>query len=439
MSDDVSKPSYSWLHIALMNFGFFGIQHGFSIQFAKMSVIYEKLGASPEQIPALWLAAPLTGFIIQPLVGYLSDRTWCFLGRRRPYFIIGALLCTIALVLMPSANSIFMAAALLWLLDASINISTQPFRAFVADTLPKKQIATGYAIQTVMIGIGGALGFQIAAIDWLKTYPWLSQFGPTSLHIQFYMCALIFMASILVTVFTTKEDPPLPSEKSQSSEISLKGWFTETMACLGNMPPAMKRLSVVQLFTWTGLFCMWIYYSVAVAHHVFGATDPHSALYEQGVASASNSMAVYQTVSTVVAFLLPWFVGRLGRVWVLASGLFLAALGLLSVWFIKDASLLAYPMVGVGFGWAVILSMPYAILVDHLPRDKYGLYMGVFNFFIVIPEILATLCLGWIMQHIFHNQHMLAVSLGGVCLLIAAIVSLSLLSYENPDKALETA
>lgn len=425
----------NFLQIIMMSIGFFGIQHGFSIQFAKMSAIYEKLGASADQIPFLWLAAPLTGLIIQPIIGYMSDRTWGPLGRRRPYFLTGAILATIALVLMPNSSSLWMAAGLLWLLDASINISMEPFRAFVADKLPKAQIATGYAMQTFMIGIGGSIGFMIASTDWLAKYPSLSAFAPSSLHLQFYLCALIYVIAILITVISTKEDPPENLEtfkQEQQAGMNLKSWATETLDCLKNMPSPMKRLAVVQLFTWMGLFCMWIFYSVAVAHHVFGATDPHSKLYDQGIAAAGNSMSVYQLVSTIFAVIIPLLCMRMSRVTVHTLGLSAAGLGLASVWFIHDPALLIYPMIGVGIGWATILSMPYAILVDFIPQSKYGIYMGIFNMFIVIPEILSSLCLGWIMQHVLHNEQMLAIALGGGFMLIAAVIVQSLRQFEKP-------
>jgi maltose/moltooligosaccharide transporter len=441
------KKKMSLLQIMAMSVGFFGIQHGFSIQFAKMSVIYEKLGASPDQIPFLWLAAPLTGLFIQPIIGYLSDRTWGPLGRRRPYFLTGAILATVALLFMPNASSLWMAAGLLWMLDASINVSMEPFRAFVADKLPTEQISTGYAMQTFMIGIGGSLGFIIASTDWMHQYPALKGIAPSSLHLQFYICAAIYLVAVLFTVISTPEDPPedLHLEQSNPSDggISVQSWAKETWHCLKGMPEPMKRLAGVQFFTWMGLFCMWIFYSVAVAHHVFGATDPHSALYDKGVAAAGNSMSVYQLVSTFFALCIPMLASKFSRVTIHTIGLIAAGLGLLSIWFIKDPALLLFPMIGVGIGWATILSMPYALLVDYIPKARYGIYMGLFNMFIVIPEILSSLGLGWVMQHVFHNNHMLAIAMGGGFLLIAAILVQSLKQFDQKkpldDDALDNA
>ncbi len=444
------KKKMTLLQIVLMSIGFFGIQHGFSIQFAKMSVIYEKLGAHADQIPGLWLAAPLTGLIIQPVIGYLSDRTWGPLGRRRPYFLIGAILATIALVLMPSSNTILMAACLLWLLDASINISMQPFRAFIADKLPSAQVATGYAMQTLMIGIGGALGYFISATDWVQVAPALKMLGPTSLHIQFYLCAIIYMGSVLITVFTTPEDPPenlAEIHKGGKSSISFANWFKETGSAIKDMPKPMMLLGWVQFFTWLGLFCMFIFYSVAVAHHVFGATDATSKLYDHGVTAAGNSMSFYQIISTAFALLIPVIAAKTGRVNLHTIGLALAGLSLISFWFLHNDTtltlpllgavgkevLIYLPMVGIGIGWATTLSMPYAILVDHVPKERYGIYMGIFNVFVVIPEILSSVLLGWIMVNVFHNNQMMAIVMGGGFMLIAAVCLQTLRKYDNDN------
>ncbi|MEI8346871.1 MAG: MFS transporter [Pseudomonadota bacterium] len=432
----MKKLPLSFFQILCMSMGFFGIQHGFSIQFARMSSIYEKLGAQPDEIPFLWLAAPLTGLIIQPIIGYLSDRTWCRLGRRRPYFLTGAILATGALCLMPYSSTVWMAAGLLWILDASINISMEPFRAFVADKLPSKQIALGYAMQTVMIGIGGALGFQIASVDWLAKFPALSALAPSSIHLQFFLCAAIYLLSILITIVTTNEYPPEDLAKFRAQQKENKGFRLTSMAReilqgIIHMPAPMKRLAVVQFFTWLGLFSMWMYYSVGVAHHIFGATDPHSALYEKGIQAASSSMSVYQYVSMGFALLIPYLVLKFGKAYLHSFGLLCAGLGLISVFFIKDPHLLYLSMGGVGIGWAVILSMPYALIVDYIPPEKYGITMGIFNMFIVIPEIIAALGMGHFMKTVLQGNTVLAVLLGGFFMLIAASVALLLKKYEK--------
>lgn len=428
-----SKPRLSIWQLINMSVGFFGIQHGFSIQFARMSSIYEKLGATPDQIPFLWLAAPMTGLIIQPIIGYMSDRTWTFMGRRRPYFLIGAILASIALFIMPNSSTLWMAAGMLWILDASINISMEPFRAFVADKLPAKQIPTGYAMQTIMIGIGGALGFWIASRDWLTIFPSLSNYVASSVHMQFYICGAMFFLAVLYTVLTSKEYPPEDMEafkKHKQETKGIKNWAKETYNCIFKMPPAMKRLATVQFFTWMGLFCFWMFYSVAVAHHIFHAPDQHSAIYEEGVSMANQTMTIYQMISTFFAFVIPLIARKIGAVYVHTISLTCAGLGLLSIWFISDPNWLYFSMIGVGLGWGSILSMPYAILVPHVPRAKYGIYMGIFNLFIVIPEILVALLLGWFMRNVFGNHHMTPIILSAIFMLTAAILAQTLHKYE---------
>lgn len=432
------KQKLSMVPIILLSFGFFGIQHGFSIQFAKMSSIYEKLGAMASEIPFLWLAAPLTGLLIQPIVGYMSDRTWGRFGRRRPYFLVGAILATVALFIMPNSKTLWTAAAMLWVLDLSINVSMEPFRAFVADILPEEQVATGYSVQTILIGIGGGLGFWIASKDWLAMFPSLSFIASDSLQLQFYITGLIFLTAVLVTVFTTKEYPPADMEAFKKMKAESKGvikgvssFFKELFSSMKDMPVPMKRLAWVQFFTWLGLFCMWIFYTVAVAHHIFGAHNPHSALYEKGISVASSSMITYQVVSTIFAFIMPWLVKKITAVGVHTLGLVAAGLGLLSMFFITDPAYLYVSMIGVGIGWATTLAMPYTILVSHIPSERYGIYMGIFNFFIVIPEIIAALGLGWIMKNLLNNNHLSAVIMGGIFMLIAAVILQSLRKFNK--------
>ncbi len=364
----------------------------------------------------------------------MSDRTWGKLGRRRPYFLVGAILATIALFIMPNAGSLWVAAGMLWMLDASINISMEPFRAFVADKLPHEQISFGYAMQVIMIGLGGGLGFWIASKDWLAIFPSLSAYVPSSTHLQFYICAIMFLGGVLYTIITSSEYPPEDMEefkKHKKDSSGLKHWAKETYNCIFHMPSAMKRLAVVQFFSWMGLFCMWIFYSVAVANHIFNAVDKHSALYELGIRTASSTMTTYQIVSTAFAFMMPLIARKVGNVLVHTIGLTCAGLGLLSMYFIKDPNMLYFSMVGVGIGWATILSMPYAILVRHVPKKKYGIYMGIFNMFIVLPEIMSSLVLGWFMRNVFDNNYMDAIILGGVFMFIAAVVVQTLRKYDR--------
>jgi len=365
----------------------------------------------------------------------MSDRTWCRLGRRRPYFLIGAVLATVALFLMPNSSELWMAAGLLWVLDASLNISMVPFRAFIADLLPENQVSDGYAWQTILIGIGGAIGFWVASFDWLGFFPSLSAFAPSSVHIQFYLCGLLFLIGIIWTVVSTKETPPSNLEefrKKTNEKKGVLGFLKELYICTIEMPKPMRWLAVVQFCTWLGLFCMWMYYSVAVAHHIFGAAgDTTSAAYEQGIQVASSTMSIYQIVSMAFAFMIPFLVRKIGAVSVHTIGLVAAGLGLASIWFITNPQLLYLSMFGVGLGWASTLCMPFVILVKYIPQERYGIYMGIFNFFIVIPEILSALFFGWVMKNLFHNQHIYAVVMGGVFMIIAGIVVQFVRKYEK--------
>ena len=434
----MNKPNLSTWQIINMSIGFFGIQHGFEIQFARMSSIYEKLGAQPDQIPFLWLAAPATGLIIQPIIGYMSDKTWIpsLKMRRRPYFFTGAILATLALFLMPSSSSLWMAAGLLWMLDASLNISMEPFRAFVADMLNSEQRPRGYAYQSLMIGLGTIAGNYIASISLLEFFPSLSKYGATPMQLSFYLCALIFLCSVLYTVATTPEYPPenldeLKADKNESFGVKINNWLSETVSCYKNMPPVMKRLALVQFFTWMGLFCMWMYYSVAVAHNVFGASDPHSELYEKGIRCAAHTTMVKGIATPVFALIIPYMVLKFGRVGTHALSLLLCGLGLFSLPFIHSPQLLYLPMIAAGIGWASVVAMPYVILVEHLPKEQYGIFMGIFNMFIVIPEIFVSVGLGGLIMKLLNNNHSYAVAFGGCLIIVAALITPSLYKFEK--------
>ncbi len=434
-----NKPDLQWWHILNMSVGFFGIQHGFEIQFARMSSIYEKLGANPEQIPLLWLAAPLTGLLIQPIIGYMSDNTWIgsLKMRRRPYFLFGAIFASIALCLMPNSSTLWMAAGLLWILDASLNISMEPFRALVADKLNSKQRPSGFAMQTLMIGLGTILGNYIASLDFIKIAPWMKQFAVSSMHISFYTCAAIYLISILYTVLLTPEYPPETEEgKKEKTTISeaLNRWWQETSDCYKKMPTVMKKLAVVQFFTWMGLFCMWMFYTVAVAKYVFGATDPHSELYDQGIRWGAHTMIIKGIATPLFALCIPFLVKKIGAVNTHMTNLLICGLGLIAVPFIKNPQMLYLPMVAAGIGWASITALPYIILADHIPANKYGIYMGIFNMFIVIPEILVSIGLGSIIMKLLNGNHALAVGFGGILLIIAALCTPPLRKYDSVAK-----
>jgi maltose/moltooligosaccharide transporter len=420
----MQKPRLSFWQIWNMSFGFFGIQFAFALQQANMSAIYKTLHADTDKIPFLWLAAPLTGLIVQPIIGSMSDRTWNRLGRRRPYFLTGAILAAIALFFMPDSSAIWMAVLFLWLLDASVNVSMEPFRAFVADKLNIDQRTTGFVMQSFFIGAGAAIG---SALPWM--FRQLGVTGETSSGIaltvkySFQLGAVALLLAVLWTIFTSKEYPPEDMEAFNRLRAERQGvgsWFGEIIAALREMPTTMKQLAVVQLFTWLGLFCMWIFFGLATAQQVFKATNPDSMAFKEGTEWGGFAFAIYNVVCFAIAFLLPKLAAATSRKTVHAAALVCGGLGLLSTYFIVDKNLWLLSMVGVGIAWASILSMPYAILSGSLPPARMGVYMGVFNFFIVIPEIVASLTFQPLVKYVFNNNPLYVVMLGGVCLLVAA-------------------
>ncbi|HET8645430.1 MAG TPA: MFS transporter [Vicinamibacteria bacterium] len=419
----------SFWQIWNMSFGFLGIQFGWGLQMANMSAIYEYLGARPDQLSKLWLAAPLTGLIVQPIVGTLSDRTWGRLGRRRPYFLAGALLSSAALVAMPNSSTLWMAAGLLWILDASINVSMEPFRAFVADLLPEEQRTQGFAMQSLFIGLGAVVA---SALPWLMSNAFgvsrLAAGGvPDSVRLSFYVGAAAFLGAVLWTVFSTPEHPPADLEafrRARSQRRGLRHLLAEIADTIRHMPATMRQLAWVQMCTWFGLFCMWLYFPVAVARSVFGAADESSPLYTAGIEWAGLCFAAYSAVCFAFSFVLPRLAARLGRRRTHGLCLLMGALGLLSVAVIHDKWLLLLSMAGVGMAWASILSMPYAMLCPALPSQRLGLCMGVFNFFIVIPEIVVALTFDdLLMPHVFRYSRTAAVVAGGLLMLVAALLT----------------
>ncbi|MBK7557071.1 MAG: MFS transporter [Chitinophagaceae bacterium] len=425
----VSKPMLNFWQIFNMSFGFFGIQFGWDLQRANMGPIYEYLKASPDEIPLLFLAAPLTGLIVQPIIGYMSDRTWHpWWGRRRPYFFVGAVLSSICLFLMPNSGVLWMAAGLLWILDTAGNIAMEPFRAFVADKLTEKQRTRGFAMQSLMIGLGGSIA---SALPWLLS----NWFGvsrdsvdgqiPDSVKFAFYIGGTIFFIAVMYTIFSTKEYPPSDvgfKEKIKESNKGFGGGFREIMDSIKNMPPKMKQLALVQFFTWPGLFLMWFYYSTAVARNVFGATSETDSVYTEGVEFAGLTLSFYNVVAFAFALIIPFIARKLGRKLTHSFSLFCGAAGLIAVGFVTNKFMLYGCMVGVGIAWSSILSMPYAMLAGSLPENKIGLYMGIFNFFIVLPEIIASLFFGWIMTNLLDNDRMLAVQIGGGLMVVAGLL-----------------
>ena len=418
-----------------MSFGFLGIQFGWGLQMANMSAIYQYLGASESDIPLLWLAAPVTGLIVQPIVGYYSDRTWTRLGRRRPYFLTGAILASLALVAMPNSSTLWMAAGLLWVLDASVNVSMEPFRAFVGDLLPAGQRKVGFAMQSLLIGLGAVLS---SMLPWILSNVFTVGGGtdgavaestsriPLTVHLSFYVGAVVFISAVLYTIFSTREHPPADPEAFAAGKAASAGLghaFTEILHGIVSMPRVMRQLAVVQFFTWLGLFCMWIYFGPAIARGIFGG-EPGSAEYQEGIEWGGFCFGVYNAVAFAFAFALVALARRFSAKALHAVCLLCAGVGLMSVGLWKSPAALLISMAGVGIGWASILSMPYALLANCLPPERMGFYMGVFNFFIVLPQILAATLLGALVTHAFDGRALPVVMTGGASMLLAALALL---------------
>ena len=413
-----------------MNFGFLGIQFGWGLQLANMSAIYTKLGADPDKIPILWLAGPVTGFLVQPIIGAMSDRTWTKLGRRRPYFLVGAILASIALFIMPESPYLWAAASLLWVLDASINISMEPFRAFVADKLSEEQRTMGFIMQSFFIGIGATLANALPIIFRSLGVTGTAANGiPLTVQYSFKIGATVFLLCVLWTVFTTSEYPPedmdsFNADKKKGFWHLVKEMFSEIFSALKEMPTTMKQLAVVQVFTWYGLFCMWLYFGLTTAYYIFGAKSADSEIFDQGTEWGGWCFAIYSFVCFLIAFILPKLTSYIPRKILHCICLLLGGLSLIAIYLIHDQFTLQYTMIGVGIAWASILSMPYAILSSAIPPERMGVYMGVFNLFIVFPEIIASVFLQPLVKHVFNNQPLYVVMMGGVSLLVAALFML---------------
>ena len=487
------KPRQNFAGLWNISFGFFGIQIGFALQNANMSRVFQTLGSSIDDLPALWVAAPLTGLLVQPIIGHLSDRTWNRLGRRRPYFLTGAILSALALFLMPLSPAfgapLLFAAAMLWLLDASLNISMEPFRAFVGDMLHTDQHAAGYAVQTAFIGTGAVVG---------SIFPWfLEQLGvsnlatdgglPDTVKWSFWGGGLALFCAVLWTIVTTREYSPeqqaafahaqeaAPQHpvRALASKSYVGGavWIVAGLAVMlavdrlalekevlllgallaaygvisgigialarqgrsanmlssivgdfAGMPDVMKRLALVQFFSWSALFIMWINTTPVVTQYVFGSTDTTSAAYNEGANWVNVLFTVYNAVAAVAALvLLPWLSRRVGQVMTHSICLTLGAGGFLMFVFVRDATLLLLAEVGIGIAWASILAMPYAILASNLPQAKLGIYMGLFNVFVVVPQLLVATVMGSIMQAFFPGEPVWTMLFAAASWLVAAL------------------
>ena len=480
-----SKPVLTFWQIWNMCFGFLGIQFGFALQNANVSRIFQTLGADMEQVPGLWIAAPLTGLLVQPVIGHFSDRTWTRLGRRRPYFLWGALFSTAALFVMPNSPQLWIAAGTLWVLDASLNVSMEPFRAFVGDQLSPAQRPTGYAMQGFFIGVGSVVA---SLLPWL-----LAKFGvantagvgevPDTVRYAFYAGGVVLLLAILWTIVRTREYPPDVLRSFDDAEpegaaahdarvppaagawpwllagamgmavVAWTGWdrllyvlaalplgygllrlvaprmradsmLATVAADLHDMPLTMRRLAVVQFFSWFALFCMWIYTTSAVTQVHYGTTDTASAAWNDGANWVGVLFAAYNGFAVLAAIAIPWMARRIGARASHLANLVLGGLGLVSIAFIRDPQWLLLSMVGVGFAWASILSLPYALLSDSLPASKMGVYMGIFNFFIVIPQLVAVSTLGFLLSHVLGGEPIRVLILGGASFVVAGLCTL---------------
>jgi len=492
----MKKRSLGFWEIWNMSFGFLGIQFGFALQNANTSRIFETLGAQVDELAVYWLAAPVTGLVIQPIIGYFSDRTWhSKLGRRRPYFLVGAILASIALCIMPNSPVLWMAIGTLWIMDASINISMEPFRAFVGDNLPDHQRTLGFAMQSFFIGIGGFVGSWLPYIltNWLNisnTAP--EGVIPDTVKYSFYFGAAAFFLAVLWTVLRSKEYTPEEfeafeearkkegkSEEQKAKNVSVKKqsnvgltfliigllstmaivyfelrkdlyilgvgiaivgllfWlasllrknnqdngFVHIMTDLLRMPETMKQLAVVQFFSWFAMFSMWIYATSAVTSHIYDTSDTTSKLYNEGADWVGVLMGIKFLVAALVAFLIPILAKKTSRKVAHLICLVLGGLGLISYYFISNPDYLLVSMIGVGIAWASILSVPYAMLTGSLPANKMGYYMGVFNFFIVIPQIVAASILGFMLTYFFNGEPIYALVVGGVSMILSGILTL---------------
>ncbi|WP_026473556.1 MFS transporter [Alkaliflexus imshenetskii] len=429
-------PRLSIAQIWNMSIGFLGIQFGFALQNANASRILQNFGADVEHLSWFWLAAPVTGMIVQPIVGHYSDRTWTRLGRRRPYFLFGAIFAALALIFMPNSGSLamfippmFIGAGMLMIMDASFNVSMEPFRALVADKLPNEQRTMGFSVQTTLIGIGAVVGSWLTYVlaEWFGVSKVAEDGGvPDNVIFSFYVGAVVLLAAIIWTVVSTKEYSPkelkdfgVSTEEENTNEKD--AGFMQIFKDFAAMPKTMKQLGLVQFFSWLALFGMWVFTVPAIAQHVYGTSDPQSAAYNDAGNWVGMLFGIYNGVAAIFAISLPFIANKIGRKSTHAISLTIGALGLLSIYFINDPMMLILPMIAIGIAWASILSMPYAILAGSLPAAKYGIYMGLFNFFITMPQIVNGIFGGPIIKRLFDSQAIYALIIAGVSLLIAAI------------------
>jgi maltose/moltooligosaccharide transporter len=433
VSQSIQKPRLGFWSIWNMSFGFLGIQFGFALQGGFMSRIFQTLGAEKDAIPLLWIAAPLTGLLVQPIVGYLSDRTWHKrFGRRKPFFFFGALFSTIALFFAPYSSALWMAAGTLWVLDASINISMEPFRALVADKLPDSQRSYGFVVQTLIIGIGTYVASNLPLLMTKLGAANTAAEGvvPDSVKYAFGIGALVLFSSIMYTILTTKEYPPEDMEEFKRENEKSKGLFngvTEIFKNISGMPLIMKQLGVVQFFSWFAFFTMWSFATPAITEHIFNATDTTTQAYNDAADSVGNYLGTYGLVSMFFALILSVITSKIkiNRKLLHMFSLIAGGLGFILIYFITEAWMLHICFGLVGIAWASILSMPYAMLSSTVEPKKMGVYMGIFNMFIVIPQIIASLGgVNFLYKMIFGEAVINTMLLAGTLLILAGLSNL---------------
>ncbi len=427
------KKKLSFWQIWNMSFGFLGIQFGFALQGGFMSRIFQTLGAEKDAIPFLWIAAPLTGLLVQPIVGYLSDRTWHpKFGRRKPFFFLGAVFSTIALFFAPYSSALWMAAGALWILDASINVSMEPFRALVADKLPESQRSYGFVVQTLIIGIGTWIASNL---PWLMTELGAANTAPEgvipdSVKYAFGIGAFVLFTSILHTILTTDEYPPDDLEAFEKEKRQNKGFFggfKEILQLIVNMPTVMKQLGLVQFFSWFAFFTMWSFATPAITEHVFGATDTSSEAYNNAADSVGNYLGTYGLVSMFFALILSLIASKIkiNRKLLHLFSLLAGGLGFILIYYVSEPWMLHSCFALVGIAWASILSMPYAMLSGSVEPQKMGTYMGIFNMFIVIPQIVAALGgVNFLYKLLFGEEVIYTMTLAGTLLILAGLANL---------------
>ena len=430
----VHKPRLTIAQIVTMSFGFLGIQFGFALQNGNTSRILRSFGADVDELPMFWIVAPLVGMIVQPLIGHYSDRTWNRLGRRKPYFLVGAILSSLALIVLPNSGglagvlpALWIGAGMVMIMDTSFNIAMEPFRALVGDNLPDSQRTIGFSIQTFLIGLGAVAGSFLPELmaKWGVSQTIGEDGIANNIKYSFYVGAAVFITAILITVFFSKEYPPEEYQRynGKVDEKTQKAGLGEIFKDFGKMPKTMRQLGLVQFFSWFALFSMWVFTTDAVATHVYGLSGSYekTEAYNDAGNKVSSAFGIYNLVAMFYALCLPFIAKSIGRKGTHAVSLVAGGLGLLSIYFIKDPAMLKFSMIGVGLAWASILAMPYVILSGSIPAGKMGIYMGIFNFFITLPQIINGLLGKPIVQHIYGGKPIYAIVLAGVLMICAAI------------------